>query len=247
MKKIFQFVIVAAVIVLQSCATTTTVPTELRYTQYAVNSNEGEDSFLLKMLAPYKDSLVKTMNRVIGFSLEPVYERSAASIGNFITDAMKEQATERFGRKVDLAIMNSGGIRSYLPAGDITIGKMYELMPFDNMLVIQELPGSVLQQLFERAAGAGGWPVSGVTMNIVNRKAENIQVGGKPLELERKYVVAISDYLANGGDQCPMLRTVPQQNVGYLFRDALIEYVQKFTAAGKPLVVSKDKRISNGD
>ncbi|MDB5211829.1 MAG: 5-nucleotidase, partial [Sediminibacterium sp.] len=141
--------------------------------------------------------------------------------------------------------MNQFGIRSYVPKGNITIGKIFELMPFDNLVVLQEVKGSVLHQFLDKIAADGGWPVSGVTMGIKEKKAINITINGSPLNENATYTIANSDYVASGGDNCEMLRNVPQQNKGYLYRDALIEYVSNFTQQGKPVDQIIENRVVN--
>lgn len=248
MKRYPVIFVVLSLAVLQSCTATRLVPAELHHRSYPVFNNNRHDSAILMMLSPYRDSLSKVMSKVIGFSNATLYEgKKENPLGNFFTDAMKEIAEKKFGRKIDAAIMNSGGIRSNVPKGNITVGTMYNLMPFDNLLVLQELKGTVLKQLLDHSANGGGWPVSGITMQVRNRKAENIVVQGKPFNENMTYVIAVSDYMANGGDYSKMLAGIPQHNVGYLLRDALIEYVQQFTSSGKPVTASAEKRISYVD
>ncbi len=188
------------------------------------------------------------MSKVIGFATETLTKSNdQVTLGNFFTDAMKEIGEKHFGRKIDVAVVNVGGMRSYIPKGDISVGKIYELMPFDNLLVLQEIKGSLLKQFLDHTANAGGWPLNGVTMTIKNKRAENVLIGGKPLDENATYVLANSDYVANGGDNTEMLKQVRQINIGYLMRDALIEYVQQFTKNGKPVTANKEIRISNAD
>jgi 2',3'-cyclic-nucleotide 2'-phosphodiesterase (5'-nucleotidase family) len=238
---------IVSLIVVQSCTTVRPIPAEVQYKTYVV-SGEKQDTTFLKMLSPYRDSIVKTMNNVIGFATETLTKSNGnPGLGNLFTDAMKEMAEKHFARKVDAAIMNSGGIRSYIPKGEITIGKVYELMPFDNLLVLQEMKGSLLKQFLDHAASKGGWPLSGITMTVKNRKAENILVAGKPLDENATYVIAQPDYVANGGDNSEMIKNVPQVNIGYVLRDALIEYIRQFTASGKPVTASPEKRVTHAD
>ena len=239
--------LIASIIVVQSCTAKRIIPAEVRYKNYQV-SGQKQDTFFLRMLSPYRDSVQKTMSKVIGFSTEVISKGNAnPSLGNFFTDAMKLAAEKQFDRKIDAAIMNPGGVRSYLPKGDITIGKAYELMPFDNMLVLQEMKGSLLKQFLDHTANGGPWFVSGIHMEIRNRKAENIRIGNSPLDENKVYVIAQSDYVANGGENSEMLKTVPKISVGYLLRDALIEYIGGFTANGKPVTGSPEKRIVYAD
>lgn len=215
------------------------------YKNYKIEKPARQDSALLQLLIPYADSLDKTMSRVIGFSVRGMAKRQPESaLGNFITDCMKEMATQKFNSKVDAAFINFGGIRSYLPKGDITLGKMYELIPFDNVIVLQQVKGEVIKQFLDKTAENGGWPLSGITMAIdKNKKAVNVMIDGKPLDENTTYIIANSDYIANGGSECDMLRGIPPINIGYLLRDALIGYVEMFTKMGKPVDCKTENRI----
>jgi len=248
MKRYYNIFIIASLLVVQSCTTVQLIPAEVLHTSYPVVNNQKQDSSILMMLSPYKDSVNKTMNKVIGFATETFNKgQGQVALGNFFTDAMKEMGEKHFGRKIDVAVVNYGGMRSYIPKGNITVGKIYELMPFDNLIVLQEVKGSLLKQFLDHTANAGGWPVNGISMTIKNKRAENILVNGKPLDEQATYILANSDYIANGGDNSEMLKPVRQMNIGYLMRDALIAYVQQFTANGKPVIANKEIRITHAD
>ena len=97
------------------------------------------------------------MNDVVGIadiSLEK--KQPECTLGNFMVDAFLTMAAEKYNTKVDAAILNYGGMRlTQLPAGNVTNGKIFELMPFDNLLILQKLKGAVVQQLLDLAAGNG--------------------------------------------------------------------------------------------
>lgn len=224
-------------------------PTSLNHTQYKIDKTIPGDSSLIVLLQPYAKDINATMNKVIGTSAATYTKAQPESeLGNFLADCYKEMAEKKFNRKVDAAFMNDGGIRTYLSKGDITVGKIFEIMPFDNLLVLQELKGSVLQEYLNIMAADRGWPVSkGVTMQIKNKKAINVTINGKPLDLNATYTVAHSDYVANGGSDCSMLKPIPQINRGYLMRDAMIEYVTAKTSEGKAIEPIIEKRVTNAD
>ncbi|MDP1762845.1 MAG: 5'-nucleotidase [Sediminibacterium sp.] len=227
-----------------SCGTSYQATT-LTYEGYRIEKSAAADSSLVKMLQPYAATLNITMNKVIGFSNSNLFAKQPESgLGNFMADAIKLMAEKKFGKKVDAGFVNQGGIRSYISKGNITVGKIFELMPFDNLVVLQELKGSILQQFLDKTAADGGWPVSvGVTMGIKNKKAIQVQIGGKAIDPEATYVIANSDYVANGGSDCEMLRRIPKQDKGYLMRDALIDYVTTFTKQGIPVDYTIENRV----
>jgi 2',3'-cyclic-nucleotide 2'-phosphodiesterase (5'-nucleotidase family) len=211
---------------------------------YRINGDIVTDSNIVKLLAPYKDSINKTMTAVIGFSTDGLTKKQPESgLGNFMADAMRQMATEKFNANVHAAFINYGGIRSYLPKGNITIGSIFEIMPFDNLIVLQDIKGDSLLSFINAIAEKNGWPISGITFSIKDRKAINIMVDGKPLEVKATYTIANSDYIANGGDNIKMLKPFSQKNIGYLFRDALIAYTQSLTEKGQSIDVKTEKRI----
>jgi 2',3'-cyclic-nucleotide 2'-phosphodiesterase (5'-nucleotidase family) len=96
-------------------------------------------------------------------------------------------------------------------------------------------------------ANRGGWPGSGVQYVISKRKASQVIVGGKPLDPAKTYVVANSDYVVNGGDNCTMLKQYPQENRGFLVRDGLIAYFSSFTSRGEKISAKLENRVKNVD
>ena len=220
------------------------IPGAVRFRDYRVY-NLRTDTAMQQWLSPFSDSLNKTMNRPLAV-LETDLEKASpeGTLGNLMADALYQQAQFHYGRKPDIAFMNNGGIRlPLIKAGVITTGKIYELFPFDNMLVLVQLKGTVLQQFLDHIAGRGGWPVAGMTMQIMNKKAVQVSIGGKPLDENRTYTIALGDYTANGGDDAWMLKGLPQENKGVLMRDALIEYVELFGKQNKPIRVQLEKRV----
>jgi 2',3'-cyclic-nucleotide 2'-phosphodiesterase (5'-nucleotidase family) len=103
--------------------------------------------------------------------------------------------------------------------------------------------GETIQSFLNHIASKGGWPVAGMSYTIQADKAINVLVGGKPLNPASTYNIAISDYVANGGDDAAMLKSVRQINTGYVLRDALLQYVQQQTAAGKSINAKVEGRV----
>lgn len=219
-------------------------PTTVSFAQYDVSQSNIDTVFIL-MLKPYKDSLDKSMNKVIAYISQDLDKKMPeGALGNMIADAMLVQAEKIFGMKPDLAVMNYGGIRlPFLKAGPVTLGKIYELHPFDNRLVMMQLSGDVLQKFLDLTASKGGWPVAGISMIIQNKKAINVLVNGNPLQSNQKYWVALSDYVATGGDAADMLAAFTVEQKDYLIRNAIIDYLSAMESAGKMHQPGTQKRI----
>lgn len=242
-KSLFLIIIVFAFF---ACGPKHYAPIQVNAYNYGMEgSRQGEQTAMKTFLQPYSDSVNNSMNIVIG-KLEVPLTKSwpECSLGHFMTDAYLEMAEKKFGRKVDVALMNYGGIRlNSMEPGPITRGKIFELMPFDNVMVLLELNGEQLQEFMNNLANRGGWPMSGATYTILNKKATELKIGGRPVEPQAKYTLATSDYVANGGDDNSVLKGLVQINIGYLQRDAIIEYVKEKQVIEKP----KGERIIRED
>ncbi|NNF36701.1 MAG: hypothetical protein HKN68_21545 [Saprospiraceae bacterium] len=188
----------------------------------------SDDDEIATLIAPYKEKLDATMNEVIG-TVEKTMNKSKpnSALNNWMADVLLSQARKNAG-EVDFALQNYGGIRiPSLAKGDVTVGKIYELMPFDNMLVVLSADGKVVQQMMDRIADYGGWPVSGgTTFRIDNGKAVDIIINGKPISLNNKYTFALPDYIANGGDGSDFLSATERTDLNLLVRDAIIQEIK---------------------
>lgn len=248
MKKTHPFTLLLLILAVAGLSCNTTYQSQsLEYKSYRINDAQAKDSAVLSFLQPYSVNVNKTMNDVIGVAAVSMDKKQPeCTLGNFMVDAFLQMATEKYATKVDAAFVNFGGIRlTQLPAGNITNGKIFELMPFDNLLILQRIKGDVFQQVLDLMAAKGGWPVAGITMQIKDKKAINVLVGGKPLDMNATYTIANSDFIANGGDNADMLRAVPQITNGYLMRDAIIDYIGKFKSQGKNISATIENRVTN--
>jgi len=214
------------------------------FKNYRIHQQIKGDSDFIQMLLPYLDSIQRYKNKVIGFSMSKLVKYQPESgLGNFMADAMLRMAEKKGNKKVDAAVINYGGIRSWLPKGEITIATVYQLVPFENTIVLAEMTGQLLQALLDRAAASGGWPMAGISCSIKDNKAMNVLIKNHPIAPDTTYWIATSDYLAKGGDGCSMLKNNAFQNLGYLYRDALIEYIISITQEGRPISSNIEKRV----
>jgi len=215
----------------------------VQYSHYKINQHAGGNASLTALVKPYSDSVNKLMNAVIGFN-EILLERKRQGnlLGYFITDAYLEMARQKINAKIDAAFMNSGGVRlPELPAGAITQGKIYELMPFDNLMVLLKMKGSSLKQYLDTLAANDGVIESGITLDIQNKTTQNVMIGGRPLDLNAEYTIAHSDYVVINSN---LLKNIDRTTNGYLLRDAIIDYVKFTNGQGKKINVSNRDRIN---
>lgn len=172
-------------------------------------------------LSPFRDSLQKIMRVKIGEATQSfIKEKPGGSLGNLVVDAMQQIALQQ--PKPDQyigAIMNYGGIRiAQISAGNITIGQVYELLPFENEIVVVHISGQTLQTWLEHIRSQQGWPISTAIWQLYNTKQ---------IQPDNTYHVITNDYLANGGDQCIFLKNEPRTHTGVTVRDAVIRYISE--------------------
>lgn len=244
MKRRVPLILLVAIFTGFSCSTSYKA-SQLQFKDIRVSGSLPMDAEVLAVIRPYSDSVNKSMNDVIGYAEKDLSKaRPESELGNFMADALYTMAGKKFNTHIDVAFMNYGGIRLLqIPKGYVTKGKIFELMPFDNLLILQRMKGSVLQQLLDHTAKMGGWPLAGLTMEIKDKRAVNVMIGGKPLDVNATYVTANSDFVANGGDEAEMLRKIPQENIGYVMRDAFFDYIKLLKSEGKNISANLDKRI----
>lgn len=240
----FRFIVLPAFLSVVLSCNTAYHPVQVQHNGYRVSGGQN-DTALLQLIKPYSDSVNKSMNLVVGEVSESLEKRQPeGSLNNFMADAIRYAAEQHFQMPVHAAFVNYGGIRiTQLPKGPVTRGKIFELMPFDNVLVVQQLTGQQLQQFLDHTAARGGWPMSGISMRIQDKKAADVRVDGQPLDLSKTYNVVNSDYVANGGDESNVLKSIRQNNTGYLMRDALFDYIRYLNSRGKSIAPATQKRI----
>lgn len=237
----FSFYTLLVAISLAIACNTSYKAESLQYSNYRIQQ-VPPSNIITDIIKPYGDSVNKLMNAVIGYN-ESLLERKKQgnTLGYFITDAYLEMARQKMDPTIDAAFMNTGGVRlPDIAAGPVTQGKIYELMPFDNLMVLLKMKGSQLKQYLDTLAASDGIIVTGMTMQIVNKTAQQIMIGAKPLDLNTDYTIVHSDYVAINSS---LLKNIPRKTNGYLLRDALIDYVKLNNAQGKKIRVSNIDRI----
>lgn len=207
------------------------------------------DEAVAELIRPYTEKLSTEMEVVVAQCEQEIFKGKPESLlGNWMADLVLEKSRRYYNGNIDFSVVNFGGIRvPSLPQGNITRGKIYELMPFDNYLVVVTLDGQTVQKLFDHIANLGGWPISGAQFTLSSSKALGLHIGGYPVKHQETYRVAISDYLANGGDKCTMLIDRPQEPLGVLLRDAILEYCNELTARGELISPVLEERIIGND
>lgn len=221
--------------------------TDVSYQVMRSDSTLKSDQVITDMIAPYKVQLDTVMNEVLG---NVVYDlnkqRFESNLGNWVADVMLD-GVRKEGYQADFAVVNSGGLRvPGITAGPLTRGELFELSPFDNMVVVVDIPGKIIDTLFQKIAENAGWPISrGVKLSMSNKMIVSSLIHDLPVDSNKIYKVATVDYVANGGDEMKSLIQLSRVQTGKILRDMLIENVIKTTAEGKGITAYIEGRIIN--
>lgn len=228
--------------------------TGVRAKQTTVDASIPDDPAVEKMLAPYSEK-VRALSLVIG-KLEGALKKDgvgAGSLGNFVTDGMRAQAEARLGKPVTLAIMNAGGLRkNEISPGELRASDIFELLPFENALVLVEVNGTQLLKLLQVATrDAQSGARIHFKWNDQNRaeflSGKLIDDSGREQEIDpaKLYTVVTIDYLLNlGTGAYALLQEAKSRTpLNITLRDAIMNYVRAETSAGRNIRSRLDDRF----
>jgi 2',3'-cyclic-nucleotide 2'-phosphodiesterase (5'-nucleotidase family) len=190
-----------------------------------------------KYIRPYREHIDADLNTVLAYSTETLDKsvgKWQSTLGNLLADVTLNTGDKVFQlrekKSIDLCFLNSGGIRSILPKGDVTARTAFEIMPFENSLVVIALKGEQIQELVNYfITTKKSHPLSGLTFTIAkDSSSKNLLVQGKPLDNNAIYYVATNDYLANGGDNMNFFKKgIEKYDLDYKLRNILIDYFKE--------------------
>lgn len=182
------------------------------------------------MVDKYNKDLEPIFSQIVGTATEDILKdyNTTSPMGNWFTDVMKAKAD------VQIAFTNAGGIRGEVLAGDITVGDIFEVMPFDNTIVTGEMTGAQIKAVLEQGVtlNKGMLQISGISFTYDSTKTEYERVvditlaDGTALDMEATYTVATNDFLSGGQDEYVTLKEITWTNSYELLRDALKEDIE---------------------
>jgi 5'-nucleotidase len=192
----------------------------------------ASDPRVAATLAPYLERVAAKRAEKTGITTTEKLERSFDSespLGDLLTDALRE------GTGADLAVFNSGGIRTDLRAGELTYGDVFEVSPFDNYPAVVTMSGAeVIEALRITATGGRGLlQVSGLRYTASRSGVTNVTLAsGAPLDPQGSYRVAMPDFLAAGGEGLgALMRSIPKERIKVdltrTIRDLVIEVLRR--------------------
>lgn len=244
MKQLKYFLLFITIALSISCKTSLNL-SNTKVSQVKIDSNLKADTAILNFYAPYKRSLDSQMSAVLVYSdIELTKSQPESALSNFFSDAITNTCKSN-NIAFDFALPSTnGGIRTSLPKGAITRRHAFELMPFENELVVLTLKAESVEKLVQYIVDKGGQPVSDIQI-IAKKSAKPVfKIAGKEFVNSGYYRVLTSDYLANGGDGIDAFKeAVKRENTNIKVRDAIIDYMIYVNKSGKTLIPQKDGRI----
>jgi len=200
---------------------------------------------VMAIYAEWEELLAARLNEVVGkttvfFDGERANVRTQeTNLGNLIADIMREATG------ADIAITNGGGIRASLPEGEITVGDIYTVLPFDNTLTVIQLSGRDLLAALEYSVrllpeqNGGFLQVSGmlfaVNPRLPGKRVFNVRINDEHIVMDQLYTVATNDFLAAGGDGYEVLQNgVIVSETGLMLRDVVVDYFLEHGVVEEP-------------
>ncbi|QCR24791.1 5'-nucleotidase C-terminal domain-containing protein [Pontibacter sp. SGAir0037] len=247
MRKYLNIGVLLSVLWLSACQQRVWQPeVQLSESDLPVNKTITVNAVAETTIAPYREQVTAKMSEVIGTAPAELQKDDYQSpLGNFVVDLQREQSQPLYGAPIDLSLTTNGGLRVPVPQGKVNVGTIFELMPFENELVVLTLDGNMVKELFDFAASTKIAPIANATYTVKNGKATDILIGGQPLNLQRNYTLVTSDYLAGGGDNMSLLKkALKTEKVGLMMRDAILQHIRQLTAQGKLITADTTTRVT---
>ena len=207
------------------------IKAELLNEQKIDNIIGDSDKFLLERLTKIDENIDRLLNKKLFYSNKELsgerelVRKQESELGNLTADAIK------WFTKADIACVNGGDIRTSLPKGDITYKNILAIFPFQNNICTYNITGKLLKQMFEHSiefvpAAFGGFLSVSSNVKIiydVNKICE-IYINNELLDLDKTYTLAISEFLAVGGDDYTMLKQLKKVNTYDTIEKILVKY-----------------------
>ena len=231
------FVIFLTLFLVASCGKQNYQVSKIEGKRITITDKEKQDPQIENYIKPYREHINRDLDSVLAYcpvTLDKSTGKWQTTIGNLMADVTLQRGNTVFlareKKNIDLCILNHGGIRSILPKGNVTSRTAFEIMPFENSLVVIALKGEQILELVDYfIITKKPHPLSGITFTIgKDNVAKNILVQGKPVQKDTIYYVGTNDYLSNGGDNMEFFKKGTQKfDLDYKLRNILIDYFKE--------------------
>ncbi len=249
MKYFIHFSVVIFLILSSSCKQQPISVSKVTTAQKKIDSTLAENKAIDSFIAPYRGHLNKTLDSVLCIAVKDHTKKGGleSTLGNLIADISLLQTSSVFKKKyskdIDFVLLNHGGLRAPILEGPVTARTAFEVMPFENELVVAELSFEKVKELMVYLAQKQrAHPISNLqlTLDKTTKEAKNIKVDKKTLDQGRSYFVLTTDYLQQGGDSMNFFKDpIALYKTDYKLRNAMIDYFKSVDTLNTAL----DKRM----
>ncbi|GAA4272434.1 5'-nucleotidase [Aquimarina gracilis] len=202
-----------------------------------INDSISDNPDIENFIKPYRENVKKNLDSVLAYAPKTYSKGDGklnTAIGNLMADIVLEQANpvfkSRTGKTISMVLLNYGGIRAPIPKGNVTSRTAYQVMPFENSIVVIEMKGNHIKKLIEYLQKAQqAHPISGLKLTVdTNFEVVKALINDKEIEDEETYFVATNDYLYNGGSEMYFFKQSGKlYTLNYKIRNAMIDYFKK--------------------
>ncbi len=196
-----------------------------------------EDTSVENFIKPYRIHIEKDLDSALAYALDTYHKNDGvlnSTIGNLMADIIMKEGNPIFQKRakksIDAVILNHGGIRAEIPKGIVNARTAFNVMPFENEIVVVGLKGNQIKKAVDYLIkGRRAHPISGMEIVVdSDYKLIYAKINDEPIDNGKVYYVATSDYLYNNGDNMSFYQ--PNESVhvlDYKIRNVLIDYFKK--------------------
>lgn len=228
--------VVLCILVLSSCQRKQQL-VQVEGVRIEINDTTPSNPDIEAFIKPYRTHVNKTLDSILAYAPETYSKTDGilnTAIGNLMADIILEQSNPFFISKtshaIDMVLLNHGGIRASISKGAITARTAYQVMPFENSVVVVEMKGIHIKELIHYLQKSRkAHPISGLKLTIdKDFNLVKALINNKEIEDETLYFVATNDYLYHGGDAMYFFEQAEKAHkLNYKIRNAMIDYFNK--------------------
>lgn len=248
------FIVLLTLFVFVGCTSHKQSVSKIKGKQILVTENIQSSTEYEEFIAPYRNHINQDLDNVLSYAPENMDKSKGkwqTTIGNFLADITLEKADkifyEKYKKNVDICLLNHGGIRAMIPKGNVTTRTAYQVMPFENSLIIAELKGEQIIEMVDYfIRGKKAHPISGIQIELSDdeKSYKNINIHGESLDINKVYTIATSDYLITGGDNMTFFeKALKTHDMNYKLRNLIIDYLKENDTI--PIVLDNRIALSN--
>ena len=235
--KIKQFVIIITIILITSCEQKNPPLVKIEGKQISISDSIKETESIREFITPYQKRIDEVLDSTLAYAPNTISKtdgRLNTTAGNLMADAVLQLAGPIFKSRtqndLDFVLLNHGGIRSIISKGKVTARTGYEIMPFENSVVVVGLKGKAIREMVNYLINSKvPHPIAGIQIIIdKNDSLKAVNINGKPFDENKTYYVATSNYLVTGGDHMDFFKEkISLTETDYLIRNIMIDYFKK--------------------